>query len=187
MTNPREAVLHTATRLFYKAGVRAIGVDRIIAESGVAKATFYRHFPSKDELVAVALSARDAPTREWFIAQAEARADADGISPVLALFDVLFAWFATPSFNGCPFARTALELTGNEQVRAIAAEHKNELEAWLAQSLGDGLNSEHAATNAKALMLVLDGAIVRALIERDPESVARAARAAVVAIMEAKP
>lgn len=179
----RESILGTASKLFYEHGVRAVGVDRIIEESGVAKATFYNHFRSKDDLVAATLEARDPEVRRWLTSAAEKRAERDGTHPALALFDVLGDWFASRSFNGCAFVRTSLELIDNERVRGLASEHKLRAEAWFAQTLiEEGARKATAQSHARMLMLLFDGAIVRARIDNDP-TVAGQARAAAAVIM----
>jgi AcrR family transcriptional regulator len=102
-------VLDAAYELFNRKGVRAIGVDAIIAHAGVAKATFYHHFPSKDDLVIAFLQRREQLwTREWFEAEVNRR----GATPearLLAIFDVFDEWFQREDFEGCPFLRTLFE------------------------------------------------------------------------------
>jgi AcrR family transcriptional regulator len=105
----REDVLKAAYDLFNQKGIRAIGVETIIARAGVAKATFYHHFPSKDDLVIAFLQRREQLwTREWFEAQVNRR----GATPeerLLAIFDVFDEWFQRDDFEGCPFLRTLFE------------------------------------------------------------------------------
>jgi AcrR family transcriptional regulator len=105
----REDVLDAAYELFPQKGIRAIGVDAIIARAGVAKATFYHHFPSKDDLVIAFLQRREQLwTREWFEAEVNRR----GATPqarLLAIFDVFDEWFQRDDFEGCPFLRTLFE------------------------------------------------------------------------------
>jgi AcrR family transcriptional regulator len=102
-------VLDAAYDLFSHRGVRAIGVDAIIAQAGVAKATFYHHFPSKDDLVIAFLQRREQLwTHEWFEAEVNRR----GATPqarLLAIFDVFDEWFQREDFEGCPFLRTLFE------------------------------------------------------------------------------
>lgn len=104
-----EDVLDAAYKLFNQRGIRAIGVDSIIARAGVAKATFYHHFPSKDDLVIAFLQRREQLwTREWFEAEVNRR----GATPqarLLAIFDVFDEWFQRDDFEGCPFLRTLFE------------------------------------------------------------------------------
>jgi AcrR family transcriptional regulator len=105
----REDVLEAAYELLNQKGIRATGVDAIIARAGVAKATFYHHFPSKDDLVIAFLQRREQLwTREWFEAEVNRR----GATPqarLLAIFDVFDEWFQREDFEGCPFLRTLFE------------------------------------------------------------------------------
>jgi AcrR family transcriptional regulator len=105
----REDVLTAAYELFNQRGVRAVGVDAIIARAGVAKATFYHHFPSKDDLVIAFLQRREQLwTREWFEAEVNRRG-ATSQERLLAIFDVFDEWFQRDDFEGCPFLRTLFE------------------------------------------------------------------------------
>jgi AcrR family transcriptional regulator len=105
----RERILETAYDLFSRHGIRAVGVDRIIASSGVAKMSLYRHFRSKDELVLAFLQQREQRwTRDWLHAEASARAET-GAGRLLAIFDVFDEWFQKPDFEGCSFINVLLE------------------------------------------------------------------------------
>lgn len=99
---PRERVLSTATRLFYNHGVHSVGIDRIIAESGVAKMTFYRHFPSKAALVAEYLSGKDQ-TWQQLLAEFSGDESKPALARLLAVFDALAFLIRHPEFRGCPF------------------------------------------------------------------------------------
>lgn len=105
---PRERILKTASDLFYRFSVHSVGIDRIITESGVAKMTFYKHFPSKADLVATYLRHKSAI---WFqmLYTATGR---PGLSPqerILAIFDALEGPFRSPAFRGCPFVKGLAE------------------------------------------------------------------------------
>jgi AcrR family transcriptional regulator len=105
----REQILAAAYELFGQKGVRAVGVDAIIGRAGVAKATFYHHFPSKDALVKAFLQRREQLwTREFLEAEVNKRADAPR-ERLLAIFDVFDEWFQRDDFEGCPFLRTLFE------------------------------------------------------------------------------
>src|SRR5918992_5357797 len=110
----RERILETAYRLFSRHGTRAVGVDRIIAESGAAKMTLYRNFASKDELIMAFLERRgERWTRAWLQAEVSRR----GTTPaerLLAIFDVFDEWFAREDFEGCSFINVMLELARAE-------------------------------------------------------------------------
>ena len=107
-TGGRERVLGTAYDLFSREGI-GVSVDRLIARSGVARATFYRHFPSKDDLVLAFLDRREELwLHRWLEDQVRARS-ASGGGRLLAVFDVFDEWFHADDFDGCAFLRTLQE------------------------------------------------------------------------------
>jgi AcrR family transcriptional regulator len=119
----RERILRAAYELFSQQGIGAVGIDTIIAKSGVAKMSLYRHFKSKEELVLAFLKQREALwTRQWL----EAEIMATGTTPadrLLAIFDVFDQWFQKPDFEGCSFINVLLESAPNSSVRLAAVEH----------------------------------------------------------------
>ncbi len=107
--DPRERVLHTAYDLFSRHGIQATGIDRIIAEAGVAKMTLYRTFPSKDDLVLAALERREEVwTWGWLEREVERRA-ATPSERLLAIFDAFDDWFGRDDYESCFFTNTLLE------------------------------------------------------------------------------
>ena len=173
---PHERILRTASDLFYREGIRAVGIDRVIAASGVAKSTLYKHFPSKDALVVACLERRDAPARAWLEEETRRR----GATPderVLGLFDVLADWFAGATFRGCAFTNASLELADSAHpAHAVTVAHKDAIRAFL-RDLCAECGVPDPDELAAQLMLLYDGAIVTAVIRHDPTA-ARAARAA---------
>ena len=110
----RDRIVDTAYDLFSHHGIRAVGVDRIVAESGVAKMSLYRHFRSKDELVLAFLQERERRwTNEWLRAEAERRG-ATAAERMLAIFDVFGEWFVVDDFEGCAFINVLLEFDDRE-------------------------------------------------------------------------
>src|SRR3954469_18658607 len=106
----RERILETAYELFSRHGIQAVGVDRIVAEAGVAKMSLYRNFGSKDELVLAFLRAREERwTRGWLQAEAQSRGETPA-ERLLAIFDVFGEWFARTDFEGCSFVNVLLEI-----------------------------------------------------------------------------
>ncbi len=164
-SSARERILFAAHDLFYRDGVRATGVDRVIAAAGVAKLTFYRHFPSKDDLVRAFLAHRHERWMNWFAdALARHRAEQTDIEragdPLAPLLRALEDWLRDPEFRGCAFINVVAELGGAfPETRAIAAAHKQEMTAAIATLL-DGRRD--AAQAAEAASLAFDGAVVRA-------------------------
>ena len=108
-SDARQRILETADRLFYQDGVRAVGVDRIIAEAGVAKMSLYKHFPSKDDLILAALKHREESVLEFFRVALE-RHGKKIKDPLRAFFAALKDLVEAPEFRGCPFQNAAVEL-----------------------------------------------------------------------------
>jgi AcrR family transcriptional regulator len=107
---PRERILDTAYELFSHRGVHDVGIDELIERAGVAKATLYRHFPSKDELVLAFLKQRE---QLWTYGWVEAEARRRGETPeeqLLAIFDLFDEWFHRDDFEGCSFINVMLEI-----------------------------------------------------------------------------
>ncbi len=157
----RERLLHTAHRLFYRDGIRATGIDRVIAESGVTKVTFYRHFPSKNDLVCAYLEVRHTLWMDWFAdaLQRHGRVRKGVPSGLGALPPTLAEWFGREDFRGCAFINSVSELGGTvPQVNGIARRHKQDMADLLARLLPP---SATQAQDAQAVALVVEGAIVR--------------------------
>jgi len=160
--SPRERILLTAHDLFYRDGLRATGIDRIIAESGVAKLTFYRCFPSKDELIRTFLDYRHERWMAWFV-DALGRHGAVAGGGLAPLLPALGEWFADPLFRGCAFINAVAELGASQPtVTRIVQEHKQEMRQVIAGLLPAGPGQR---VLADAAALAVDGAIVRAQIE----------------------
>jgi AcrR family transcriptional regulator len=128
--NPRDRILETASRLFYAHGIQGVGVDAIIAEAGVAKATLYKHFPSKDELVIAYLDRVDAAWR----AALRSAAEASGPTPreqLVGLFDALTSACRRDGYRGCAFINTAAATDPGSPVHARTIEHKRAVRKWV--------------------------------------------------------
>ena len=126
----RDRILDTAFRLFYARGLRAVGVDTIIAESGVAKATFYRHFPAKDDLILAYLDKVDSV---W-TGQLHAAAQASGPEPgdqLVGLFDALATACRRPGYRGCAFINAAADTAPGTPIHDRTVVHKQNVLAWI--------------------------------------------------------
>jgi len=173
----RDRIVAVATRLFYKRGIRAVGVDLVIAESGVAKTTLYKHFRSKDALIAECLQRLDERYFRWFESEVEAKTD-DPLGRLGALFEVLDDWFQRPDFRGCAFINASVELADPEHpARAAIANHKRRSRE-LIERLATEAGLEDPRTVSDHLMLLMEGAIITALVEGDWEAARRAGAAA---------
>ena len=178
----RDRILGTAFRLFYAHGPRGVGVDTVIAESGVAKATLYKHFPRKDDLV---LAYLDQVDQAWF-AQLRSAARAAGDDPrdqLTGTFDALASACRRDGYHGCAFINAAAESEPGTRVHARTVEHKRVVRAWLT----DLARRAHAADPgqlARQLTLLLDGGLAAGVLDADPATPA-AAMAAARALVDA--
>jgi AcrR family transcriptional regulator len=166
--NARERIIQTALNLFYRNGLRATGIDKIIAEAGVAKMSFYRYFPSKDDLVAEFLRRRHDIWMAWFTAAVNKRLGKSN-SGLEVIADVLDEWFDDPEFRGCAFINTISETPEYEaEQNHIVRDHKAQLELFV-KEIASQLRLKTPGTVAAKAMIVIEGAIVRAQMTRDPD------------------
>jgi AcrR family transcriptional regulator len=176
VTSPaRSRILDTAFRLFYARGLRAVGVDLIIAESGVAKATFYKHFPSKDELVLAYLDKVDGVWTGQLRAAAEA-AGPDPADQLVGLFDALGTACRREGYRGCAFINAAAEAAPGTPVHERTVTHKRAVLGWL-RDLATGTGATDPDSLARSLALLLDGGLADGALAADPEA-ARVAKEA---------
>ena len=154
----RARILAAADRLFYAEGIRAIGVDRVISEAQVTRVTFYRHFPSKDHLIAAYLDARLQRDQAQVAALRRAHAE-DPEAVLTGIVETLAAETSTPGFRGCAYANLAAEFCDRDHPgRTIAAEHRS----WLlgeVRSLLDDLGVERTDVVAEQLVMLRAGAM----------------------------
>jgi AcrR family transcriptional regulator len=165
----RARILDTAIGLFYARGLRAVGVDTIIADSGVAKATFYRHFPAKDDLVVAYLDRVD----EVWTSQLHAAAEAAGPAPadqLVGLFGALDSACRRDGYRGCGFINAAAESVPGTAAHDRTVAHKRKVLSWL-QDLAQQAGAEHPERLARSLSLLLDGALSSGALDADPEAV----------------
>ena len=172
----RERILDIAFRRFYAYGPRGVGVDTVIAESGVAKSTFYRHFPRKDDLV---LAYLDRVDQTWF-GQLRAAARAAGDDPreqMVGMFDALASACRRPGYHGCAFINTAAESEPGSDVHSRTVEHKAVVRAWLTD-LARRAGAAHPDQLARQLTLLLDGGLSSGVLDADKAAPAAAKAAA---------
>jgi AcrR family transcriptional regulator len=161
-TPARTRILDTSYRLFSQHGTRAVGIDTIVEESGVAKMTLYRHFGSKDELVLAFLREREAVwTLGWLVAEVDRRAHAPR-ERMLAIFDVLDEWFRRDDFEGCSFVKLMLEAgTGTSPVKSACVNHLANVRAFVT-TLATDAGCSDPANIARQWQMLMNGAMVAA-------------------------
>jgi AcrR family transcriptional regulator len=180
-TNTEQKILDTAARLFHRHGLRGVGVDQVIAESGVAKSTLYAHFRTKDELVAAYLRRTDDSWMDQLRTAAE-RAGEDAADRLTGLFDALLDSFDRHGFFGCPFISAAVEADPGSRALAATTAHTRRRQEWLTE-----VSREAGAADPEGLAqhigLLIDGALAsgRLLQERAVVDAAKAAAKNLVA------
>ncbi|MFQ6173065.1 TetR/AcrR family transcriptional regulator [Oryzobacter sp. R7] len=176
MSSARDRILDTAFRLFYARGLRAVGVDLLIAESGVAKATFYKHFPAKDDLVLAYLDRVD----DVWSGQLHAAAEAAGPDPadrLVGLFDALSGACRREGYRGCAFINAAAEAVPGSPVHERTVAHKAAVLAWV-RGLAEQAGAQDPDGLARALTLLLDGGLASGALDADPDAPRRARESA---------
>ncbi|MBV9460839.1 MAG: TetR/AcrR family transcriptional regulator [Bradyrhizobium sp.] len=163
----RDRLLSAATHLFCKNGINATGIDAIIDEAGTAKTTLYKLFGSKTNLVNAVLESEGRQWREWFIGALE-QGGGDAETKLTRIFPALKRWFGEERFYGCPFINAVGEHDKDaKQFRAIAMKHKKVVLAHIEKLAGE-MGATEPEVLAHQLGLLIDGAIVAAMVSRDP-------------------
>jgi AcrR family transcriptional regulator len=178
----RERLLEAANELFYQEGVHTVGIDRVIERAGVAKASLYGTFGSKDELVRAYLERRSMMRRER-ISQRIAQHEAPP-AQILAVFDLLAEIAAEPNYRGCAFVNASAEgPCGETAIRQVCANQR----AWVRSlfiELARGAGVRDAEQAGRRLALLYDAAVTGSSMDRDP-SLAREARAMAEELLDA--
>jgi AcrR family transcriptional regulator len=176
-TSRRDHLVETALELFYRHGFHATGIDCILAASGVAKMTLYKHFRSKEDLILAVLRLRDERFREWFKGSVESRAR----SPrklLIAIFDVLEEWFSAAGFQGDMFTHAAAEYGDPAHpIHVAAADHKAAIRCYF-QDLASAAGARDPDALANQLALLAEGAVVTAHVTGNMRSARHARRIA---------
>jgi AcrR family transcriptional regulator len=179
-TPAAEKLLRVASELFYREGIRAVGVDTIVERAGVAKMTLYKNFGSKDELAAAYLRARNGRWRGW-LEDVVGRADSPR-ERLLSVFDALGEWMEEDDFRGCASINAAMEIADPDHpARVEAREYKEWMRGYitnLAAEAGAGRPEELA----EQVLILFEGATITAAMQtsREPMRRARAAAEALI-------
>lgn len=177
-TNARQRLIDAAKKLFYAEGVRAVGLERLLTDSGVGRASFYRHFASKDDLVVTMLREYEQNYRVWLAQQTEVW----GGTP-LAVFDALIEYAEISDFRGCAFINAIAESAEpDKQIQQMTNQHKEEVANYL-RSLLVTSGYPDDENLARQLLLLIDGASVAELYERTSRP-ARQAKAMAEALLD---
>ena len=183
--HPTERLLQTAKTLFCRDGIHATGIDRIIAQSGVARMTLYNRFGSKEGLLYAVLEREGEEWRDWFFTAVDA-AGATPAARLRAVFPVLRAWFEREDYFGCAFINAVAEHDKSEtKLRELTLQHKGAVLGYFSRQAREaGIAAQNAEALAHQIGLLMDGAIVAAMVTRQPGMADHAAQAA-AAILDA--
>ena len=178
---PRERLLEAASELFYAEGVQSVGVDRVIERAGVAKASLYSTFGSKEQLVCAYLDARHAETLG--LLRAAADAVEDPVERILAVFDAQAQLFRAPGYRGCAFMAAAAEAPDGGRVDEAAESYRHDVRGLFTE-LAAAAGAPDPVLLASQLQLVYDGGGLAAKMDRDA-AIAAPARAAAASLIAA--
>ena len=179
--SPRERLLQAASELFYAEGIQSVGIDRVIERAGVAKASLYSTFGSKEQLVGAYLDARHAQVLERLRAAVDAVEDP--VERILAVFDAQARLFGTPDYHGCAFIAASAEAPAGGRVDEAAESYRRDVRSLFTE-LGAAAGAQDPALLASQLQLIYDGGGLAAKMDRDAV-VAAAARAAATVLIDA--
>lgn len=183
ISGARERLLLAACDLFCRQGINATGVDAVVAAAGTAKTTLYKAYGSKEGLVEAVLEREGRIWRDWFVAKVDA-IQGDASNKLVGLFDVLGEWFEEETFFGCPFINAVGEHDkDDDRMRAIALRHKTVVLEKIRDLARDARPKDPEGLTHE-LALLIDGAIVAALITRDPGVATHARNAAARILMK---
>lgn len=176
-------ILETASEMFYREGIRAVGVDAIAARAGVTKKTLYDKFGSKGELVAAYLRRRDERWRAWLVEAVERRGG-PAKERLLSTFDALGAWIEHGNTRGCGFVNATVELReADHPARSVVMEQKRWLHGYLTE-LAAGAGAEDPESLADWLLILHEGVNVTSSLGIPTDAAQRARQAAAVLIAD---
>ncbi len=168
----RERILETAYELFSRRAIRDVGIDEVVERAGVAKATLYRHFPSKDDLVVAFLERREERwTRAWVEEEARRR----GTTPeeqLLAIFELFDEWFHRDDFEACSFVNVLLEMGPAHPAGQASVRHLATIRS-VVSGLAEEAELRDPESFARSMHILMKGSIVSAT-EGDAEAAQRA-------------
>ena len=174
-------ILDSACRLFYKEGLRATGIERVLSHAGAAKASLYAHYGSKDDLVSAYLE-RQAQT--WMTRVQERIAPGDGRAGLIRLFDILGELAAGKDFRGCPFLNASSELADPSHPGRTVMRRQREWLHGLVRGLLSAAGVRDLDRVSRAVIVLHDGALASAILDGD-RGAAAAARFALERLLDA--
>jgi AcrR family transcriptional regulator len=178
MADTKPRLLDAATRRFYRDGFRNTGLDAILTDVGISKTAFYKHFESKDALMAGVLEEHDAFVQRQFREIVKERGGRSAVGQLRALMDVCHEFISDQDFHGCIFVNAAMEFPlPHDPVHKAALRHKRAIEDFTFE-LAERAGAKAPAALAEELCMLMEGAYVTRMVTGDPASIAIARRLA---------
>ncbi len=178
-SSTRRRLIEAAVRRFYRDGFRNVGIDQVLADVGISKTAFYKHFESKDELMLAALELKNIWLQETFRDMIRSHGGPDPAAQLRGLFDVVERVINSDEFQGCIFVNVAMEFPlAHEPAHLAAAEHKRAIESIVRELATEEANADDPAAMAQELCLIIEGAYVTRQVTGDPQSIEVARRVA---------
>jgi AcrR family transcriptional regulator len=178
MPSTRQRLTEAAVRRFYRDGFRNVGLDQVLADVGISKTAFYKHFQCKDDLVLAALELKNRWLQDTFLAMVRERGGATPVGQLRALLDVVDRIIDADEYQGCIFVNVAMEFPlPHEPAHVAAAQHKQAIEE-IVQDLASSAGAADPRQMARELCLIMEGAYVTRQVTGDKQSIDVARRVA---------
>jgi AcrR family transcriptional regulator len=184
-TPTRQRLVESAGRRFYRDGFRMVGLDQILAEVGISKTAFYKHFESKDDLVLAALAAHDREMQDTFRTMIRDRGGPTPLGQLHTLMDVVEHFIESEDFRGCIFVNVAMEFPLPHEPAHVAAAHSKRAVEEIVYDLAVAAGAADSRELAKELCLIMEGAYVTRQVTGDKQTIEIARRLAQLAIVAA--
>jgi len=181
-TTTRQRLIEAALQRFYRDGFRNVGIDQVLADVGISKTAFYKHFESKDDLMLAVLQMKNVWLQDLLREVACRRDGRNPAEQLRSLFDVVEQTIASDNYKGCIFVNVAMEFPLlHEPAHQAAAEHKRAIEA-IVRELAAQAGVDDPTAMAQELCLIMEGAYVTRQVTGDPQTIEIARRVAEAAI-----
>lgn len=178
MVKTRQRLTEAAVRRFYRDGFRNVGLDQVLADVGISKTAFYKHFECKEDLMLAALDAQNQWLQETFRAMIRERGGADPVDQLRSLFEVIQQILDDDSFQGCIFVNVAIEFPlQHEPAHLAAAEHKRAIES-IVHELAEAAGAADPRQMAREMCMIMEGVYVTRHVTGDKSSIEVARRLA---------
>jgi AcrR family transcriptional regulator len=181
-SSTREKLVDAATRRFYRDGFRNVGIDQILADVGISKTAFYKHFECKEDLMLAALELHDLQMQEMFRTRASELGGPTPVGQLRALMDVVEAIIEEDGFQGCIFVNAAIEFPLPHEPAHVAAAHSKQAVEEIVYALALEAGADDPRELARELCLIMEGAYVTRHVTGNKQTISVARQLADLAI-----